>query len=407
MSCAVPPVPDSLYVLPKSGEESISVGGEGCHIRGFDSRAIQLAVDILRARGGGAVRLAPGTYAVSAPIRLSSGISVRGAGESTVLFKEDGTSSPLAVDAGYGELTVTLEDASAFRPGMGVRICEENDPNSWHTTTTIVTSVEGNTLHLADHLAMDYDSDRQAVASSAYSIIEAVNVRDVSISDLAIDGNGGNNGWLNGCRGGAIYLHKALRCHVENVKIRNFRGDGVSFQITDSVTLSNCEISGCAGFGAHPGTGTLRARVEGCDLHHNGSDGLFVCWRVRHGLFARNHFHHNGGSGLSIGHQDTDNVFAFNRISENARYGIYMRDEKPQNGAHRNLYHQNRIEDNAGGCGVFAHGYVEGVALEENEIGDGGKGVQPVGVRVEHPASDIRLSGNRFFGPGTTDIIRP
>ena len=49
----------------------------------------------------------------------------------------------------------------------------------------------------------------------------------------------------------------------------------------------------------------------------NDGDGLFVCWRVRYGLFEANEVRENRGSGISIGHKDSDNLFRGNTITGN------------------------------------------------------------------------------------------
>jgi len=106
-------------VRPRVAEGVITVGGVGADIPGYTSEAIQIALDALKSRSGGAVRLNSGTFMIMAPVRLASGISLVGTGDATVLRKVDGCKSALAEDCGYGKLRLKVEDASGFRVGMG------------------------------------------------------------------------------------------------------------------------------------------------------------------------------------------------------------------------------------------------------------------------------------------------
>ena len=56
------------------------------------------------------------------------------------------------------------------------------------------------------------------IVSNGCSIVEAVGAENVKISDLAIEGNKATNDYINGCRGGGIYIHKSKNCLVENVR---------------------------------------------------------------------------------------------------------------------------------------------------------------------------------------------
>ena len=78
----------------------------------------------------------------------------------------------------------------------------------------------------------------------------------------------------------------------------------------------------------------------------NGRDGLYVCWRVKHGLFEDNEVRDNKGAGVSIGHKDTDNRFCDNRVLRNGGAGLVFRDEAEAMGAHRNVFENNHFLDN-------------------------------------------------------------
>ena len=95
---------------------------------------------------------------------------------------------------------------------------------------------------------------------------------------------------------------------LERCTVRNYNGDGISFQQCNDVTVHACISEGNSGLGLHPGSGSQRPKVSECIARNNGEDGLFLCWRVKEGLFENNILENNGRFGISIGHKDTDNL---------------------------------------------------------------------------------------------------
>lgn len=361
---------------PGKNEAIITVGGQGADIGGFTSSAIQIAVDAIKARGGGTVRLSGGIFEISAPIRLCDGILLAGDRERTVLRKTDGFRSGIAEDADYNELKAVVEDASGFLPGMGIYLYDSQCRKNWAVTCAVITAIHGNTLYFDRFLNGYYLPERDGFVTSACSIIEGINIRNARISGMTIDGNKGRNEFIDGCRGSGVYLFQSKHCAVEDVRINDFNGDGLGFHTTEDTVIRNCEVSGCTQMGLHPGAGSVRPLVEGCESHDNSRDGLYVCWGVQQGVFRNNQFRNNGQSGVSIGHKDTHNLFEKNVISENLRYGIEMRAEPEKNAPHANVYRDNVIEDDGGAEG---YGY---------------------GVFIDTPARDAVFEGNAFRDTG-------
>ncbi len=363
-----------LCVVGVTHEEKIvTVGGDNADIKGFTSKAIQTAVDAVHSSGGGTVKVLPGNYIISAPVKLYSNIKLIGSGPSTLLKKIKGIQSKMAVDVGYGELQATVEDASGFASGMGIQIHDARQKGGWDATTAVITAIEGNTIYFDNYTVRDYTAPDGGLVSNACPLISAVEAENVTISDLAVDGNWAENEAMDGCRGGAIYLHKVKNALIEGVNVKNFASDGISWQITEDVTVRNCEVSGCANAGLHPGTGSPRTTIENNYSHDNGNYGLFVCWRVRHGVVRNNKFVHNNGYGLCTGHMDTDMLFENNTISDNARDGVLFRAETAPNAPHRNTFRNNIIENNGwkeGGYGFTFDSPAENVVIEGNTIGN-------------------------------------
>ncbi|WP_372633144.1 right-handed parallel beta-helix repeat-containing protein [Cohnella sp.] len=376
------------YGMLRNKGKEITVGGPGRDYPGFTSRIVQLAVDEAAGQGGGIVRLDKGTFAISGPIRLSDGVSLVGAGPETVLRKVAGVKSRFIVDADYGELRIEVEEGSGFRVGMGIQVFDESQKWGWAESTAVITAIEGNVVHFDRYLARDYRSDDGGTVTNACSVIEGVEVEQVRISDLRIDGNKADNEPIGGCRAGGIYLHKAKNCRIDRVMVEHFRGDGISWQITENISVQHCVIRGCEGSGLHPGAGTLYTSVKDNVCSDNGSAGLFICWRVQHGEFERNTFARNGNSGISIGHKDSDNLFADNVIRDNAVSGVYFRPEKATNGANRNTWIRNVIVNNEN-YGVYANDGSADNEFKDNVIPE--SETQATAMRLADGASGFLL----------------
>lgn len=395
-------------VNPKRLPAEVLVGGPDADISGYTSRAIQLAVDAVKNRGGGTVRLNPGVFEINGPIRLASNITLEGSGSETILRKSQGFRTRFIVDADWGMLKIVAEDPSGFQVGNGLQLFDSSHDQGWDVTTAVITAIEGTILYIDNPTVNDYIASQDGTISNAFSIVEVVEAENATIRDLIVDGSGDSNDYINGCRGGGIYLHKAKNCLVENVHVRNFNGDSFSWQVTENITVRNCEASYGGGLGFHPGTGSDHSIVEGNVSHNNKEDGFFLCWRVQNGVFRNNVSHHNGRFGISIGHKDTDNLFVDNHVYSNSRHGVNFRTETVQNGGHRNTFRNNIIENNGTGgekaVGFYIGGHTHDIVIEENTIRSTGEGNQEAAVRIGPDARGIIVRNNKVSGHG--EIIR-
>jgi len=403
---------DTQYVSivhPVIKESSITVGGSKADIKGYTSKAIQTAVDALYATcKGGTVNLMPGIYDIVSPVRLYDNMSLVGSGAETVLKKCKGFRSSFAIDADYGELQVTVTDASGFKTGMAVAVYDDNQRTGWDLTTALITGIKGNVIYIDDYLLRDYHADKNGTISNNCSVISAVEAENVRIANLTVDGSRESNDLIDGCRAGGIYLHKVHKAIVENITVRNFNSDGISWQITEYVTVRNCEVYGCANSGLHPGTGSPFTLIEGNNSHNNDGYGLFVCWRVRNGIVRNNSFHNNGINGISTGHKDTDMLYAGNHIYENGSDGIQLRGETAQNAPHRSIFKNNLIENNGikvKGYGLSVNCKAEGVVLEDNIIRNSGNGKQAGAVLLTENSHPIGLKNNKISGLPEGEVV--
>jgi parallel beta-helix repeat protein len=315
----------------KYTEQVITVGGPDADITGFTSQAIQIAIDAIKTRGGGIVKLNPGVYNIIGPVRLTDNTSVIGSGKTTILQKCDGFRTSFIIDADWYMLKATVKDVSGFKIGMGIQLYDDKHKGE-DATTAIITDIKDNVIYFDNYTQNDYLVASNGTVTNGCSIIEAVGVRNVKIADLIIEGNKNTNDYINGCVGGGIFIHKSRNCFVEDVIINEFNGDPFSWQVTEQITVKGCEASNGNGLGFHPGMGSDHSIIEDCISHHNTGVGIFLCWRVQNGIFRNNTVYSNSASGISIGHKDTDNIFENNHIFENGGDGIRFRKQRGSRG---------------------------------------------------------------------------
>jgi len=391
---------------------SITVGLENADLIGSDNRALQAAVDYIAGLGGGVVEIAAGRYAMRDSLHLRSNVTVRGIKGKTVLQKVDGAESPLALDGDFGEQQITLEDPNGFEVGYGVAI-RDDGAGGFHTTVARITGRNGNTFSIDKPLMADCMVDKKARAATVFPVVSGYNIEGAKIENLIVNGNKDSNIHLNGCRGAGIFLYRAFGTVISNCMVLNYNGDGISFQQSNDVEVLNCISEGNASLGIHPGSGSQRPVVRNCISRRNGTDGLFLCWRVRHGLFEDNILSDNGRFGISIGHKDSDNLLRANVIRMNGLDGVFFRNESLGMAAHRNRLEDNLIVDNGTdgeAAGIRIRGQTNDLVFKNNTIRDTRPEelqTQTVGILIEDKVGKVVLDGNTIEAKTPIDDKRP
>ena len=399
-------VVDAL-VSPKTKERIITVGGINADMPGFTNAAIQRAVDALPDEGG-TVKLETGQFKMMAPVRLPSNVKLIGSGPETILKRIDGFHSKFIVDADFGELKLTVADASGFATGMSIQVTTGANSSCWDVTTGVITDIVDNVLYIDTHLVRDYDCEDKGMVTNAGSCVSVYGSQNVYVSDFTIDGNKDKNDLLDGCNGGGIAILKSKNVTVENVRVKDFNGEGITWQITENVTVRNCEISSCTNMGMHPGTGSPNSIIEGNNSHDNRV-GLYLCWRVQHSLVKGNQLHHNREIGISTGHKDSDVIFEQNHIYENGEDGVYFRDEDQKNSPHRNTFINNTVENNGtvkGGYGFSFNGNALDVVLKDNIIRDTKNGTQKAAIFMSKNSPLVKVENNNMSGHALGNIVQ-
>jgi hypothetical protein len=379
----------------------ITIGLRNADIVGADNRALQGAVDYIARLGGGVVEIGEGEFLMHDSLHLRSFVTVRGIKGKTILRKAKATSSSLALDGDYGEEQFTVAKAEGFKVGDGVAIWDSN-ARGFHTTVARITGRSGNTFSIDTPLNADCMVANKAQAATVFPVISGYNLEGARVENLVIEGNKDENVYLDGCRGAGIFLYRGFGTVIENCVVRNYHGDGISFQQSNDVLVQGCVSEDNAGLGLHPGSGSQRPVVRECIARRNGEDGLYLCWRVRHGLFEKNILENNGRFGISIGHKDSDNLLQDDQVRLNQEDGIFFRNETEGMAGHRNRLENNLIENNGvkgEAAGIRVRGETRDLVFRNNIIRDTRTAEarkQTVGIRIEEPAGKVVLEGNEI-----------
>ncbi len=381
-------------VSPKIKEQVITVGGENSMVAGFNNQSIQFAIDAV-AKTGGTVKLNPGIYKIVAPVRLKSNVRLIGSGiEKTILKKAKGYQTPFIVDADFGELKLTVENPDGFEVGMKVQVTDEDNSGCWNVSTAYITDISDNVIYIDKGLIRDYRSDKNGLVSNASSVIEALDIENALVSDLTADGNRQDNFFADGCNSAGILVLRSKKVTVDHVHVKDYNGEGISWQITENITIKNSEISGSGNTGLHPGTGSPFSLIENNDIHHNDRDGLFICWRVYESRVEGNKMHNNGRFGICTGHKDTDVLFRRNQVYNNKSDGINLRGEREANAPHRNTFINNVIENNEG-YGFSVNSPAKDLVLKDNFFRNSAK-TQKAAIFIYANGSEPKLENNKF-----------
>jgi hypothetical protein len=389
-------VVDAL-VSPKMAEQVITVGGPNAKVSNYTNQAIQFAIDAV-AKTGGTVKLNPGVYEINAPVRMKSNVKLIGSGKETILKRGVGVQTKYIDDADFGELKLIVENADGFEVGMKIQVTDEENSGCWNVSTAYITDIAENIIYIDKGLIRDYRADKNGLISNASSVIEAIDVENAVIYNLVTDGNRKENFFADGCNSAGILILRSKKVTVDNVHVKDFNGEGISWQITENVTIKNSEISGSGNTGLHPGTGSPFSAIESNNIHHNDRDGLFICWRVYQSQVSNNKIHDNGRFGICTGHKDTDVIFKLNHIYNNKSDGVNLRGEREPNAPHRNTFELNTIENNGtegGGYGFSVNSPAKDLILKDNFFKNSAK-TQKAAIYIYKGGSTPKLENNQF-----------
>jgi len=384
---------------------TITVGPDKADIVGTSEIAIQAAVDYVARLGSGTVKILPGEYRCRNSVFLHSKIRIVGSGPETVIVKADMVKTELVDDSDWYDQEVTLTTADGFQLGDGVFLTlrKPGAGGAVNLKRTLVAR-NGNRFKLDRPLRKNLWVASEPTCATLFPIFRGENIEDVVIEKLTLDGNRTNNDNLNGNYGGCIWLQDCNRISISDLTVRNYNGDGISWQICHDVIVERCHSHDNADLGLHPGSGSQRPVIRDNTLERNGI-GVFWCWGVKFGLAENNRILDSVKHGMTIGHNDTDNVIRNNEILRSGIGGILFRDDQRGKDfwANRNVIENNRIIDSGAeeGIAIDVSGQTKDIVIAGNEISDSRQPAQRVGIRLGTETKNINLTDNTITGFAT------
>lgn len=393
----------------RRGTMRLSVGPKDGDLGGDDDKVLQAGIEYLARFGGGLLKLLPGEFTLRNSIYLRPGVDLEGCGEDSVLKKAPGARSPFARLSEWFETQVQVEDGSRFRVGDGVmlRYGEKLYANRDHRQHTLVER-EGGLLTLDRPLGCGIGPENGALVESVFPLLTASSVSGVRVASLVLEGNKEANSYMDGNFSGGIFMTRCSGFAFEEVAVRNYNGDGISFQACDDMRFEGCRSEDNANFGFHPGSGAQRPVLRNCAARGNNR-GIFFCRGVNFGLVEDCDCSDNRDVGIYIGDRDSDNRIAGCTVERNGRAGIVCTDRQGAfRGAHRSVLEGNLLRDNGAGgdgVGVDVRGGTHDVRVCANRFVDSGAGVQRIGIRVSAEAENTLIEGNSFEGMETDCMV--
>ena len=383
----------------------VTVGPKKADFVGKDHLALQAAVDYVTRLGGGTVRILPGIYEMGNSLFLRDKLHLIGSGDETILRKCPSAKTRLIEDTDWYSDIVTVRDASIFQIGGGILLrgkCPHYDKQELVKRT--VTGISGKTIRLNQEPRVNFWLETKPEAATLFPVITGDYVNDVTIESLCTDGNRAENKNLNGNYGGCIFIQDCNRITVRDVTVRDYDGDGISWQVCHDITIDGCRSLNNADLGLHPGSGSQRPVITNNTII-GASQGLFFCWGVKHGIAENNVIEDCGKYGISIGHRDTDNLVRNNIIRRSGEVGIYFRQHpEGKRDPHRNIFEDNLIVDSGkrGDCvAIDLNGTAQDVVLRRNRIVDTRrkyKGRKRIGLRIGPDVKDLTVEDMSYTG---------
>jgi hypothetical protein len=384
-----------------SQQMTMTVGPKKADLVGSTDRVIQAAVEYVARRGGGTVRLLPGSYRLRNSIFLQSKVRLLGSGADSVLFKEPSVTTRLVVDGDHWDQEITLEDPKGFQVGDGVRLVAK-DPHGKGTNIIQRTLIaaRGNRFKLDRRLEERFHLSGEPQIATNFALLQCTGVADVVIENLTVDGNRAHNEMID--KGmfddGAVRLDESNRITVRDVAVREFYCDGIVWGISHDVVVENCRVHDGARLALHSGSGSQRSIVRGNRMQRS-AEGIYFCWGAQHGLYEKNVIE-DCGYGMTFGHSDSDNLIRDNDIRRSGEAGVHFRGGSKAFAPHRNRFERNRIVDSGGdkGVAIDINGETEAVVLVRNELRETRGPKSRIGILIGVDTRDIRCDDNRIEG---------
>jgi hypothetical protein len=380
---------------------TITVGPQKADLIGSTEKVVQAAVDSMARWGGGTVQILPGRYRFRNAVYLPSKVRILGSGLDSAIVKEPSITARLTQDSDWFDQELTFADAKGFQVGDGICLRVKNTSNGeTEVIKRTLVARNGNRFKLDTGLRKNVWLMGEPTVESLFPLFSGENIADVTIENIALDGNKANNGNLDGNYAGCIWMQDCNRITMRNVTARNYNGDGISWQVCHDVLAEDCHSHDHTGLGLHPGSGSQRSLIRRNRMTGN-DQGLFLCWGVKWALAEKNHIEGSKRYGISIGHHDTDNIIRDNDVRASGEVGVLFRKERTAAfQGNRNRIEKNRIVGltKEQGIGIDVQGQTQAITITGNEIRETQGPSKRIGIRIGPEAEQIALAGNRIEG---------
>lgn len=300
----------------------------------FDSASsttagIQEAIDDLPAAGG-MVFIPAGTHDVE-NIVLATGVTIMGAGESTVLRLSDARNSVTTVDALAAQADLTVADGTQFNVGDGIFIRTANALEG-----RFIQAIVGNVITVTTNLAFAHAAGTEVWTNLPLFYINGLVNAYCRISNLTVDGNEANSmvGVLGSLfvplcanqdnsprnagieRNGSIYIYGSSDIKIDNIRMNDMPGHGVFVDYgSDYVDVVSCRITNVNDKGLVQVHGVQGTHVNFLDNYITNT-GLGAQMAIAGA---------NWGDGIQYHGSVRDCLCRGNYVEDVLRYGIHVR----------------------------------------------------------------------------------
>jgi len=320
----------SVIVAP-DGDDGDFIGGDG----------IQSAINFVNGLGGGTVLIKAGTYDVTEEISITSNIYLRGESPFNTIIRNTGTSRAILIDGGFrtnsdsisltnGDATVTGSGSSFVDDGVQVGdVLFVRDLGVEY----MVASVTDNT-----HLEITENYQGDGISGAFFTIYDASNSSNIGMANITIDGSAVEAGSFVT----TVVISEGRNITLENVIVTgSLEGDDLTITDVANYKINNCIFKNASDRGIAIGGGygvlsgvygnknggygiyiSSSARLIGCQVVANGSDGIFMEQGGNNAPLVEGCFiSGNAGSGVIVVLCEGAQVLN-NRIVNNGFYGI-------------------------------------------------------------------------------------
>jgi len=363
------------------------------------AQAIQRVIDGL-GPSGGRVILPEMDLVLDRGVELCSNVELVGQGASTRLHMAPSRIYPLSGYHNYGMMDVPLQYTEGLEAGMTVAIRDDRQGGFFETLARI-TWIDGTWVGLDCGLHSDYRAADHPVLVTSYPLVYGLDVHDVALRNLSLDGHRSEQpAGIGACRGAAVYFLRCHRVEVSDVEETSFAGEGIGFQMSSDVRILSCRVKDNAGNGFHPGAGSTGAYFEGCTAQDNGRAGFYFCVRANHITVRGCIFRRNVDCGVSVGTRDCYNLVERCSMADNAGPGILFRGMPKPVEVHSCRVARCHITGNAVASGngqIDVRGDAHDLSIVGNHI-SGSPDRESAGIYLSPSVESVWLDDNHIEG---------